>query len=269
MLALMLEHETRSIDAYSEGLRAEYVSNRITLHDLIFDQDRLRREWESFGNHAGPSIVSEIAEPVLYSALAKDAPLPKPAGGAALTALSQRLISLKRIPDLDSRMARTTVDELARQTGKLNELYRGLLRATGAPYLERIRKSTERPRSLDDTDLHTRVTSGVASSAFTAFAQVMASSKARIRVAQGLIALRRWQLGHAAAVPPSLEAAAKAAGLPSGPVDPYDGRPIRFASVDGQPTVYSVGQDGRDDGGRIDNARTPDSGDVLLRLPKS
>ena len=60
----------------------------------------------------------------------------------------------------------------------------------------------------------------------------------------------------------------KEAGLTSVPVDPFDGQPIRFAIVDGQPTVYAVGRDGRDDGGKIDNARTPDSGDVLLRLPR-
>ena len=52
------------------------------------------------------------------------------------------------------------------------------------------------------------------------------------------------------------------------PIDPYDNQPIRLAVVDGQPTVYSIGQDGRDDGGKIDNARSPDSGDVLLRLPR-
>ena len=62
--------------------------------------------------------------------------------------------------------------------------------------------------------------------------------------------------------------AARDAGQFSGLLDPYDGRPIRFAVVDGQPTVYAIGQDGRDDGGRVDNFRSPGSGDVLLRLPK-
>ena len=51
------------------------------------------------------------------------------------------------------------------------------------------------------------------------------------------------------------------------PLNPYDGRPIRFAVVDDLPTVYAIGQDGRDDGGSVDNLRTPDSGDVVLRLP--
>jgi hypothetical protein len=32
--------------------------------------------------------------------------------------------------------------------------------------------------------------------------------------------------------------------------------------------VYSMGQDGRDDSGKINNTRSPDSGDVLLRLPR-
>ena len=112
------------------------------------------------------------------------------------------------------------------------------------------------------------MTSGLASSAFKSFTQSLASAKARCRTAQALLAVRRWQLSHDGDLPPSIEAAAKDAGLRSVPIDPFDGRPIRFTIFDGQPTVYSVGQDGRDDGGRIDNSRTPDSGDVLLRLPR-
>ena len=121
---------------------------------------------------------------------------------------------------------------------------------------------------LDATDIHTRVTRGLVSSAFKEFTRVLAREKARGHAAQGLIAVRRWQLAHNEEVPASLEACAKEAGLPAVPVDPYDSRPIRFAVVDGQPTVYSIGQDGRDDGGKIDNVRTPDSGDLLLRLSK-
>ena len=66
LLAMLADHEARSIDPYIEGLRAEYLYQRMTLHDLVFDQDRLRKEWNSFGNPAGPSIVAEVAEPTLY-----------------------------------------------------------------------------------------------------------------------------------------------------------------------------------------------------------
>ncbi len=270
LLALLIEHDERSVDAYSEGLRTEYLSSRTTWHDLIVDQAGLREHWARIGTPISPSssIVAEIAEPVLYSALSKNAPppMPQPGIGEKLDALARQITSLKNTPNLDARIARTTPEELSRQVEKLNEVYRGMIVAADAPYLERIRKSAARPRSLDAADIHTRVTRGVLS-AYTAFATVLARSKATIRVAEGLVLVRRWQLRHGGALPPSLDAAAREAGRPSVPIDPDDGRPIRFAVVDGRPTVYAIGQDGRDDGGRVDNARTPDSGDLLLRLP--
>ncbi len=268
LLALLAEHEARSVDPYTEGLRTEYLSNRATLHDLVFDQDRLRQEWGRFGNPAGPSIVAEVAEPTLISALAPNAKAAPPGAGAQLKAMADRLMSLKNIKDLDARIAVTTPEELAQQVGKLNELYVELLGAAKAPYPERLRRAAERPPALDTMDLQTRVTRGISQSAFVAFAQALARRQAMMRAAQGLVAVRRWQLGHGGALPTSLAVAVKEAGWSHVPVDPYDDRPIRFTVVDGRPTVYSIGQDGRDDGGKNDNARSPDSGDVVLRLPK-
>ena len=272
LLALLIQHDAQSVDAYSEGLRVDYLSTRVTWHDLIFDQGGLRERWARIGSAIKPSssIVAEIAEPVLYSVATKNAPgpVPRPGIGQQLAALAEKMKSLRNIRQLDALIARTTPEELNRQVDKLNELYRGLLGVANAPYLERIRKSSERPRSLDAADIHTRVTRGLLS-AHTAFTNVLARSKAMVRVAEGLTLVRRWQLRHAGELPPSLEAAAKEAGLTSVPVDPYNGQPIHFAIVDGQPTVYAIGQDGRDDGGKIDNFRTPgSSGDVLLRLPR-
>ncbi len=268
LLALLREHESQSPTAYSEGLKAEWISSCATLHDFIFEQNRLRKDFASLGNPAGPSIVAAIAEPDGFAVLAPKPAMPKAAGGAKNGPPAQRIVPLQSTDDLDAIMAWTTPEELAAQLNKINELYAGLLGATNASFPERIKKSEERPRSLDATDIHTRVTRGLVSSAFKAFTQVLAREKARSHAAQGLIAVRRWQLAHNGAVPPSLEAAAKEAGLPAVPVDPYDSRTIRFAVVNGEPTLYSIGQDGRDDGGKTDNARTPDSGDVLLRLPK-
>ena len=268
LLALLREHESESRDAYSEGLQAEFISSCATLHDFVFAQDRLRRDFEIFGNPAGPSIVAAIAEPVVFAALAPNGAVPNAAGGGKNGPPGQGIVPLHNIAELDAFMSRTTPDELGAQLHKINEFYTALLGAANATYPERIRKSDERPESLEAVDIHTRVTRGLLSSALTAFTQNLASSKARLHAAIGLIAVRRWQLAHNREMPSSLEAATKAAGLPAVPVDPYDGRPVRFAVVAGQPTVYSIGQDGRDDGGKTDNARTPDSGDTLLRLPK-
>ena len=261
VLALLREHEAGAIDAYSEGLRAEYLSDRATLHDLVFDQARIRKEWERDGNRAGPSIVAEIADPLSVSRLAQNAVAPR--------LPSREVETFERIPDLDARVRAPRPLSWRGQVARLDELFRGLLSVANANHLERIRKAAERPRWLvEEWDVHTLVTRAVASSAFHAFAQSLAMAKARTRVAQGLVAVRRWQLRHNGESPPSLQAAAKEAGLPAVPVDPYDGQPVRFTIVAGQPTVYAIGYDGRDDGGRFDNARTPDTGDVLLRLPR-
>ena len=266
LLALLIEHDERSVDAYSEGLRTDYLSTRATWYDLIADQAGLRAHWARIGRPIDPSssIVAEIAEPVLYSALPKNAPVPasRPADGKPFDALIKQITSLKNTPNLDARIARTTPEELSRQVDKLNELYRDLLGVADSSYPDRIRKTSRQPASLDAVDIHTRVTRGLLS-AFTAFTAALTRSKATIRVAEGLVLVRRWQLRHGGDVPPSLEAAAEEADRPSMPLDPYDRRPIRFTVVEaGRPSTPSARTDGTTAGGR-DNARTPDSGDLL------
>jgi len=51
------------------------------------------------------------------------------------------------------------------------------------------------------------------------------------------------------------------------PIDPYSGKPLRMAIVDGEPVIYSIGKDGRDDGGRIDSRGDRSPGDQVFRLP--
>jgi hypothetical protein len=53
------------------------------------------------------------------------------------------------------------------------------------------------------------------------------------------------------------------------PLDPFDGQPLRFKkNDDGSITIYSVGPDGKDDGGQIERTKTKplDTG-FILRLP--
>ncbi len=61
----------------------------------------------------------------------------------------------------------------------------------------------------------------------------------------------------------ALTMAAKEAGLRSIPLDPYDGRPMRLALLESPPLIYSVGKDGRDDGGRKDSRFDTLPGDLL------
>jgi hypothetical protein len=47
------------------------------------------------------------------------------------------------------------------------------------------------------------------------------------------------------------------------PLDPFDGRPLRYRQVEDGAVVYSVGPDGRDDGGRFDRANPERAGTDL------
>ena len=58
--------------------------------------------------------------------------------------------------------------------------------------------------------------------------------------------------------------------LPSVPVDPFDGRPVRFRHEPDRLIIYSIGGDGVDNGGLQESYRGPDFAfPVRLRLPAS
>ena len=68
------------------------------------------------------------------------------------------------------------------------------------------------------------------------------------RLAVTAIALKRFQLEHGQW--PETLAELSPEFLPSVPIDPYDGKPLKYHSnPDGTFLLYSVGEDGVDDGG--------------------
>ena len=87
-----------------------------------------------------------------------------------------------------------------------------------------------------------------------AYARAIARAVATFRAMECLIALRRWQLAHRGS-PADLAAAIKGTSLKAVPIDPYDGKPMRLAMLDGEPVVYSVGRNRR---GSRHASRRPD-----------
>jgi hypothetical protein len=64
-----------------------------------------------------------------------------------------------------------------------------------------------------------------------------------------------------------MAAAIKGSPLKTVPVDPFNGKPMRLTRRDGQPVVYSVGRDGKDDGAQTDSDRNQrPTGDLIYRL---
>ncbi len=80
------------------------------------------------------------------------------------------------------------------------------------------------------------------------------------------VALRRYQIGHGSF--PTALADLIPVYLPKVPVDPVNGLPLRYKlNPSGDFTLYSVGIDGRDDGGVISNSSPTKSKDILWPLP--
>jgi hypothetical protein len=54
--------------------------------------------------------------------------------------------------------------------------------------------------------------------------------------------------------------------LPKVPLDPYDGAPLRYRRLSDGVVIYSVGADGKDNGGKLTDGRTREGIDVGFRL---
>lgn len=79
------------------------------------------------------------------------------------------------------------------------------------------------------------------------------------------IAVRRWRSTHAEPAA-DLAVICGEAGLSEVPSDPYGEGPLKLGEIDGVPVIYSVGPDGKDDGGLIglddSQSHLPEPGDL-------
>jgi len=75
-----------------------------------------------------------------------------------------------------------------------------------------------------------------------------AASTALLRGAQTALAIERHRLQNHGQLPESLEALVPQL-IASVPRDPFDGRPLRYKKLEKGYAVYSVGNNGKDDGG--------------------
>jgi hypothetical protein len=148
-------------------------------------------------------------------------------------------------------VAHASPADSSRQVRDLTDYYRALLGLDGLPYAARIEKIA---------------TLKIWEPALVACSQAMGRETASLRATECLIVMRRWQLTHRG-LPRALLVAAREAGLKAVPADPFNGKPMRVAVLRGQPIVYSVGKDGRDDGGQKDSIFDSQPGDLIYPRP--
>jgi hypothetical protein len=95
-----------------------------------------------------------------------------------------------------------------------------------------------------------------------------AKTVARQRCLSAVVAVQRHRLRHGQP-PESLNAVDSALlGPASEPPDPFDGQPLRYKIEESRVLVYSVGPDGKDDGGNVDGSTPPQPRDVGYALPR-
>ncbi len=247
LIKLLAAHEAKSIDGYAEGIRAEYVSVRSTLDGVVHHQSELAT---SMGLKPGQSLVRAILSL---------APPASPPNGSAPSA--------PPAADDDAIVARTTPEEVTRRVQDTSRYFRSLLALDGVPYAVRIEKLLAVKAPSGSDPLSRVVTASMQVYRLEAAARSTSRATASLRADHCLLALRRWQSSHRGS-PKDLSSVARGAVLKSVPIDPYDGKPFKMAVVDGQPIIYSVGRDGKDDGGLVDSDRDQKpSGDLIYRLP--
>jgi hypothetical protein len=92
-------------------------------------------------------------------------------------------------------------------------------------------------------------------------------AQARMRIAAAGIAIERYRQKHGR-LPATLDDLAPDL-LSTVPADPFDGKPLRYLVSEGEYTVYSIGNDGQDNGGQETEARgEPDVTFILPRRPQ-
>jgi hypothetical protein len=237
LLKVFLGHEASSSNSYIEGLRAEYVTSRTAFRDLARNQFNLGKVLRVNAGEAAVKVVRE-----------KDQPRPDASRTTPKAA--------------DAPVAKNPLPEPSRRIHTVDEYYRTLLSLDGLPYSERLAKIANVRAGGGDA---ATAMLNMLGPALGAFAQATGRQTASLHATECLIVMRRWELSHRG-LPRALAVAAKEAGLKTIPTDPYDGKPMRLAVIDGQPVIYAVGKDGQDDGARKDSKYDSQPGDLIYHL---
>jgi hypothetical protein len=118
--------------------------------------------------------------------------------------------------------------------------------ATKAPYPEILKKAEKvqhQVAALPPSRIISRYTLGSILSAFTKSIQNLS----RIRTAEAAAAVERYRLTNNQ--PPEILEELVPTYLAAVPTDPFDGQPLRYKKLAKGYIVYSVGENGKDDGG--------------------
>jgi hypothetical protein len=237
LLGLLVEHGQMVASGYEEGVRMDYILARNSIHDLQTGRLTLGQIHELLSgeeNTLGAVQLNQEAEITACSrlyALALAAAKNQTARADEFAAFQAELAKLRS--DWESFKSKAAATPPATRQGLLAQMP-AMQFYTWTAGIEAGRAADWRLR-------------------------------ANLAGLQMLVALKRYELTHQR-MPATLAEAAAESVLKSVPIDPYSGQPLKFAMIDGRATIYSVGKDFKDDGGRVDWKLGTAPGDYLFVL---
>ncbi len=116
------------------------------------------------------------------------------------------------------------------------------------PDPQRFHSATNSTALAERAKRHYYILSGLLLPALEKYASRDANHRAQVRTALVGVAVERFRLAHEGKTPVDLRSLVPEY-LDHVPVDPYDGRPLRYKPIKNGYLVYSIGPDAKDDGG--------------------
>jgi len=256
LLAALARHEAEGIDRFLEGQRVEYLRTRRLLYEYEHRTGAFDAQWLQKNLGLRQPVVFPITT---LSLLGRGAGrLAREKYGSAWASGKQS--SGKAAEQWQHLMAMTAEDH-TKEVDALNRVYAGILGLGGQTLLERSRACAARTLVEPLRNTYVAIFFEPDSGGIEAYLR----TEALLGGTKCLIALRRWQLEHRE-LPPDLESLVKAAGMARVPNDPYCDQPLRMTAIQGEPVIYSVGKDGRDDKALSDWKNGTQPGDYIFRL---
>jgi hypothetical protein len=164
-------------------------------------------------------------------------------------------------PELGFRLSRRSVGR--REPIQCLRLMTKVVESTNLPESEQRQAEVDHEKEVRGLSHNSTVRMLVP--AVTNVGKAMRRKTALIRCLLALVAAERYRLSHGRW--PDGLAALKPELLAQVPNDPYDGAPLRYRKLADGVVVYSISEDGTDDGGNLNRNRPTDKGvDVGYRL---
>jgi hypothetical protein len=238
LLEILQQHHAEA-NLLTEALKGVYVTFRVYLINLEhrsgeFAPDALQQRWEPVLSGKRGTIPKVLAIIGSYNAPVWG-PRPDPD-------------DLLRIAE--QRYAKMTPADYAHETQWLNSTFSTLTEQAPLPLNRRLPTHARIQQSV----MHPRISMLRFSLwGLNLLDKGLAQARTQMGAAICFVAIRRWELEKRRPLPADLAPILAAAGISKVPEDPFAGGSLKLAITDRKLVVYSLGSNGRDDGGESDD----------------